>query len=555
MKLIGSSVGGSSSVSAGLGTRSGVKSKRFASAHLCGASYKKPKKPAAVGSVVNTSAGPISLEDLGEAGAKSVVSWGSNVSSVVSSVSSFLDVENMTNLVAEEISYAESGEDNGMDKNMPKKTCTQTDNDNALELSPLIVNSANQVPHIRSCVPEKRNFEPVKFFALDIEVLAVPGKTNVDKLMAVKKIFYQVNGFGGASTSSKFPGIIRSSFTFEKSLIKARELAISEKILVNNDLRKVNRHSDREVIVKEIPVDLLKSVVNLAFFKFGKIVSIKMQLIGLWQKALVEFELSEIASLVAFKWSVFMKKDSVSKLAAIGIIPVFKGVSLHWTGLSLASCICCKQFGYVTVNCSLDENSGVREKKVVSDQDRICLAEIYKKKSALIACPTQIAGGFPSCVVPSGLAGAGLHSGLVTPSMMTDSPTISHLNDWLAILKHFLELLTNHVSGILVRLEFIDLVPVVTSSLSSLPAVSETLTSDVNFNMIVDTALVSSGTPPLVIHNAVVELSFSSSKVLTAKVGGLETKLIALEASVGSVLDKLNILCSGSDLSVLLSSQ
>ncbi|KAG9299003.1 hypothetical protein G9A89_020316 [Geosiphon pyriformis] len=92
------------------------------------------------------------------------------------------------------------------------------------------------------------------------------------------------------------------------------------------------------------------------------------------------------------------------------------------------------------------------------------------------------------------------------------------------------------------------LVPVVTPSLSSLPAVSETLTSDVDSDMIVDTALVSSSTLPSVIHDAVVELSSNSSKVLTAKVGGLETKLIALEASVGSVLDKLNILCSGSGM-------
>ncbi|KAG9305469.1 hypothetical protein G9A89_021187 [Geosiphon pyriformis] len=396
----------------------------------------------------------------------------------------------------------------------------------------------------------------VKSFALDIEISAVPGKINVDKLMA------------------------------------AREMAIGEKILVNDDLRKINSHSDQKVIVKEIPVDLPKSAVDLAFSKFGRIVSIKMQLIGLWQKALVEFELSEVASLVVSKWSVFMGKNSVhvalavsnkqtlldsyggrtcfigcnpnsyvrdrcavicfgdetSKLTAIGTIPVFKSVSLHWTSLSLPSCTCCKQFSHVMVNCPLGKNSGICEKRMVSDQDQICLAEIYKKKSALIAHPvsfsgktwTQVVGGFSFRVVSFGLVGADLHSGLVFSSMTTNSPTVFHLSNQLAILECSLELLTDHISGILVHLESIGLVPVVTPSLSSLSAVSEALTSDVDSDMIVDTALVLSGTPPSVIHNAVVKLSSSSSKVLTAKVG------------VGSVLDKLNILCSGLGLSVPL---
>ncbi|KAG9305743.1 hypothetical protein G9A89_005141 [Geosiphon pyriformis] len=113
MELTGSSAGSSGSVSAGLGTHFGVKSKCLASAHLRGSSYKKPKKPAAVGSMVNTSAGSISLEDLG-----------SDVSSIASSVSGLSDVENMTNLVAKETSYAESREDDSMNENTPRKNRT-----------------------------------------------------------------------------------------------------------------------------------------------------------------------------------------------------------------------------------------------------------------------------------------------------------------------------------------------------------------------------------------------------------------------------------------------
>ncbi|KAG9287239.1 hypothetical protein G9A89_008869 [Geosiphon pyriformis] len=639
MELVDFAAGGSGSILAGLGTQSGVKNKRSVGPYSRSASYKKPKKPVMVDGLVESSAGVSNVMD--ESGDRPNIgrSWASKVNSKVDSVSGVSDLDNVENVITEETCYAEldvSGLDDNINNATPRKTCTHTyvlnskpppfffnipsNGEDTLPLLSPKFHGSNRLLPIRLCAPEKWNFNSSKSFALDIELSAVPGKTNNNKIISLKKNFYHIDGFGGASTPSKFLEIIRSSFTSEISLNKARELAISEKILVNDDLRKSNVRSNQEVIIKEIPVDFPKSAIEAVFSKFGKIISIKVQLIGLWQKALVEYESSEMADLVAARWSVLMEKDSVcvakanidkqtwmsrnqhralfytlpvgtnahdlssllesyggktcyigrnpslyvrdrctvicfgdkaSKLAAIGTVPVFKNVSLRWAGLSLASCTHCKQFGHVMVNCSLGEYSGVRGRRVVSEQDQICLAGIYKKKSAPVARPVSF--GDKTWAQVAG--GSGLHSGLVSSSMVTVSPTISYLNDWLAILEHSLELLTNRISGILARLESIDLVPMTTPSLSLLPVVSETLSFDVVSDMILDTALVSSGTPPFVFYDAVVELSSSSSKVLTAKVGGLETKLIALEASVGLVLDKLNILCSGSGLSVPLFSQ
>ncbi|KAG9302483.1 hypothetical protein G9A89_006447 [Geosiphon pyriformis] len=198
------------------------------------------------------------------------------------------------------------------------------------------------------------------------------------------------------------------------------------------------------------------------------------------------------------------------------------------TNVHNLSCLL-ESYGGKTCYIGCNPNSYVCDRCAV-----ICFGDEASKLAAIDTVPVfkgaQVAGGSPFHVTFSDLIGAGLHFGLVYSSMVTDSPTISHLNDWLAILERSLELLTDHVSGILVRLESIDLVPVMTPSLSLLSVVSETLTSNVNSDMIMNTALVSSGTPLSVIYNAVVEFSSSSSKVLTAKVGGLETKLIALEA-------------------------
>ncbi|KAG9293619.1 hypothetical protein G9A89_005622 [Geosiphon pyriformis] len=429
-----------------------------------------------------------------------------------------------------------------------------------------------------------------------------------------------LGGNNGASTPSKFPGVICSTFTSESSLIKARELAVHEKIVVNSDLKKANIHLNWEVIIKEIPVDLLKLAVELVFSKFGKIISIRIQLIGLWQKALIEFESSEVASLVASKWSVLVGKDSVrvalavnnkqmwallytllvgtsahdlsdllvsyggktcfigcnpgsyvhnrcaiicfknedARLAAVSTVPIFKGVSLHWASLVLASCTKYIQFSHTTTNCSVSESSGVHRKKVVSDQDWVCLAGIYKKKSASIAHPVlfggktwaQIASDTSFRVSLFGSSGSGLCVGLVPPSAVSDHLVVSYLNDCLAVLECSLELLADHVSGILIRLDSFGVIPLVPSSLALSSVVSAALSSEVDSDMIVDNALSSSDITPPITIDAVVDFSTSSSKVLTAKMGGLETKLVTLEASVGSVLDKLNLLCSDSGLSV-----
>ncbi|KAG9307589.1 hypothetical protein G9A89_023154 [Geosiphon pyriformis] len=611
-KPVGSSAGGSDSVLAGLGIRQSAKKKRIDTVYSRSASYKKPKKPAA-GNVVDSSTGSLSLEDIDSASTESVMSWGSEIDSVTSSVSGLLDVEDMMNTVAEETCYAESGEDDGMNETTLRKTRTQTyvlgnspkqplfdhmsDDNDVLKLLPPKFDGANQVPHIRSCAPEKRNFEPVKSFTLDIEVLAVPGKTNVDKLMAIKKIFYRIDEFGGALTPLKFPGVIRSTFTSELSLDRTKDMVISEKIMINNDLRKVNSHSNQKVIIKEIPVDFSKSVVKAVFSKFGKIVSIKMQLIGLWQKALVEFEslkavddkqswvlrdrfrallytlpidmtahdLSELVetydrktcfigrnstSYVHDQCAVICFESEASKLAAIGLVLVFKGVDLHWAGLSLTSCAHCKLFGHTAVNCSVDKRSGGREKCAVTSQD---------KKQAPIVRPVsfggktwaQVAGSSPSCVVSSGAPGVGLISGLKAFSIDFSLSGAIDLGGRLAVLEHSMKILSDQVSLILKKLSFADLV-----SLAPLPSalslVSPTaIVSDMDSGLALDGMLPSSASSLPNVGELVVDFSPSSSKVLTAKIGSLESKMMALEASIHSVLSRLDHLHSGSGLLAL----
>ncbi|KAG9304771.1 hypothetical protein G9A89_016801 [Geosiphon pyriformis] len=120
-----------------------------------------------------------------------------------------------------------------------------------------------------------------------------------------------VNGFGGITTSSKFEGIIRSTFTSEKSMEMATSLVREKEIVINSNLKRQRIHSDQAVFIKKIPMNTPKKMIIATLTEFGKIKLIKVQLIGLWQKAVIEFAESDQAEFLAAKWS-FLIEDVTS---------------------------------------------------------------------------------------------------------------------------------------------------------------------------------------------------------------------------------------------------
>ncbi|KAG9293592.1 hypothetical protein G9A89_005595 [Geosiphon pyriformis] len=129
-----------------------------------------------------------------------------------------------------------------------------------------------------------------KFFVLDIDLV----KSSQEKLNFIKKIFAGVNGFGGTSTSSKFGGIICVTFTSEMAMMVAEKLAYDYGVVVNTNLKHlVNNRTNQDIVIKEIFVGTSIETVCAAVSKFGVVVSIKIQLVELWQKAIVTLEDSD----------------------------------------------------------------------------------------------------------------------------------------------------------------------------------------------------------------------------------------------------------------------
>ncbi|KAG9289985.1 hypothetical protein G9A89_010291 [Geosiphon pyriformis] len=179
------------------------------------------------------------------------------------------------------VNYGESGTfTEGDFDQMPKSLCVKTKK--VLE-KPLGVIDYNTVNAVSVC----------KFFALDIDL---------EKLSFIRKIFLGVNGFGEAFTSSKFGGIIHITFTSKEVMMATAKLANNHGVVVNTDLKHPsNNHTNQAIVLKKIPVRTSVEAVHTAVFEFGIIKMIKMQLVGLWQKAIIELEDQNQANLLAAK--------------------------------------------------------------------------------------------------------------------------------------------------------------------------------------------------------------------------------------------------------------
>ncbi|KAG9306402.1 hypothetical protein G9A89_018285 [Geosiphon pyriformis] len=256
-----------------------------------------------------------------------------------------------------------------------------------------------------------------KSFALDINLSAVEEKSATLKTQFIRKLFSKINDFGGATTFSKFEGIIRSTFTSEESLIK------------------------------EIPMDTPKGMIVAALSEFGQV------------KAVVEFAESSQADLLAARWSFLIGKDSVHMAkaasknwfrvllftlpvsttahdlgnllegaggkmciinwslksgnrtccAVVGFesdkilesafhtVPILGRVKLSWARLGLVQCDRCGKLGYSVLECDVEIASTPKPPKsfikwVTLDENCLQLAKLYVKKSVPIFCPAAFGG-------------------------------------------------------------------------------------------------------------------------------------------------------------------
>ncbi|KAG9292863.1 hypothetical protein G9A89_016225 [Geosiphon pyriformis] len=237
-----------------------------------------------------------------------------------------------------------------------------------------------------------------------------------------------------------------------------------------------------------------------AVSEFGEIKSIKIQLIGMWQKAVME----------KFDHSALECNASVA---------------------------------------SLFEPSRTF-KKIASNGHHLQLAKLYKKKDVPISCLTvfddkfwaqvvSLSGLFDGFCFSFGSSSSLPHSGASGSNIGSSFALYnnSSLNAHLATLEHSLELLMDWVSGILKKLSGMELVLMATPSSVPPLATSPSLVPHLDVDMAVNNMSLASAFPLSAVDNVVLGSSSSFFKVLTSKVGRLESKMVAFEVLIGSVLE------------------
>ncbi|KAG9295517.1 hypothetical protein G9A89_013546 [Geosiphon pyriformis] len=240
--------------------------------------------------------------------------------------------------------------------------------------------------------------------------------------------------------------------------------------------------------------------------------------------------------------------------SAYCIEPLFGDVKLSWTKMNLVQCEHCEKFGHFVLKCDVTITSTPKPfkpfKKSTLEKNCLRLAKLYAKKNVPISCPAAFGGrSWAQVVLATSIfydystgAGSGFFSifGLDSDGKHPSFISInSSLDAHLLILKCFLKLLSN---------QMLDIVkcPLVSVSQSFIPVLSAVVNSSADLDMVLDVLNTCSAPSFPVVDDALV-LSSNSMRVLTSKVGSLESKLVALEASVGSVLGKLDLLCAGSE--------
>ncbi|KAG9306560.1 hypothetical protein G9A89_004757 [Geosiphon pyriformis] len=212
-------------------------------------------------------------------------SWGSEAGNTTESES--IDMEKECLVEETSVDYSENGAFTGGDSDqMPKSLHVKTKNVLGKPLGVIDYGTVNINDDVLNgsfllspLLPIKPSVQvPVrKSFALDIDLVAVAEKSSQENLNFVRKIFSGVNGFGGVSAPSKFGGIIWASFTSEKVMMMAVQLANNCGVVVNTNLKHpINNRTNWAIVLKEISVQTSIKAVDAAISEFGLIKSIKM---------------------------------------------------------------------------------------------------------------------------------------------------------------------------------------------------------------------------------------------------------------------------------------
>ncbi|KAG9292896.1 hypothetical protein G9A89_016258 [Geosiphon pyriformis] len=214
-------------------------------------------------------------------------------------------------------------------------------------------------------------------------------------------------------------------FTSELGLIKATEKTTSANILVNADFKKSVEHSDRAVVLKEIPVETSIKAVHAALSEFGSIKSIKITLLYTFPVKTNAHDIWDFIGSVSKK-TCMINQHSItyaqtkcaivcfnlaeSLNAVIETTSVLRGANLWWSCLDFSKYTKYEKIGHTSLGCSvcgslysemkstlpvtldIEKKFAVLESSLTSLMGQI--SELAKRLDSLVPAVSQSSSGF-----------------------------------------------------------------------------------------------------------------------------------------------------------------
>ncbi|KAG9286600.1 hypothetical protein G9A89_005368 [Geosiphon pyriformis] len=329
----------------------------------------------------------------------------------------------------------------------------------------------------------------------------------------------------------------------------AASLARKKEININSNFKRQEVHSDWAVVIKEISIDMPKKMIVTVLAEFDQF----RALLFILPVRTIAHDLGTLLERVGKKTCIIncsLNSGNRIHCAVVGFVSedamkstyhtelTFNGVKLSWARLDLVHCEKYGFLGHLALECNalspLITKPSKIVKRVTSEDHRLQLAKLYTKKSVPIFRPAAFGGKFWAQVVSLASPSGDFYFTFGARSDFSPSG--------------FLELLANQVLGIVYKLNGVEFVPLVSITQVALLATSVPTLALPNTNIVLDVPWPFFPPSSLVLEDKMADLGLNSSKVLTSKVGSLESKMMALEVSIGSILEKLQVFTSGLDV-------
>jgi hypothetical protein len=152
-------------------------------------------------------------------------------------------------------------------------------------------------------------------YKMQVDWEKIPGSNNSTRMRIISEALASLESFISVRTSvQQGKKMITALFGAEADANKARKITLADKSTVQMEATPIFDRigaKNKSIRAWDIPLNVSQEEVRTAFTKFGEIKSLRMQTIGMWQSANIEFLNQADYDKLAPRWSIPFRADLI----------------------------------------------------------------------------------------------------------------------------------------------------------------------------------------------------------------------------------------------------